>query len=279
MIAAFSSIPSSLFAEFLVSLVAMLGGMVVFVGLVMEKIAEHGDDKYSPPFLKPYKRLGKWGWIVLMIGIVLEVGVAGWSASVDWQTRQMAIKNDPLDQPIADVTAIVILDVKGTNLFRPSPDFPRNSYSIISFYETNIYYYGTNGIRADTGLDLAATDARAYPHLVRGNLTSRAPNFYGYALKFERVTMPFGEYNDLTTTNDMIPPTPTVREVITKFKIIQIYIDFIPKNSELFKGYARVFINGIRQDYLISVLKTDKQLSELNPGTQGIFLFATNTIP
>ena len=279
MIAAFSSIPSSLLAEFFVSLVAMIGGIVVFIGLVMEKTAEHRDDKYSPPFLKPSKRLGECGWTVLMVGIVLEVCVACWSANVDWQTRLMAIKNDPLNQPIVDVSAILILDVKGTNLFRPSPDFPRNSNSSISFYETNIYYYGTNGIRAATGLDLAATDARAYPHMVWGHLASPLPNFYGYALKFERITMPFGEYNDLNTTNDMIPQTPTVREVITKFKILQLYIDFIPKNAELFKGYASVFINGVRQNFVISQMTTDKELSELNPGSPGIFLYATNTIP
>jgi hypothetical protein len=127
MIVAFASPSSSLLAEFWVSFVAMLGGIVVFVGLLLEKIAERGNDKHSPPFLKPYNRIGECGWKILMAGIVIEIAVAGISAKVDLETRQMAIKNDPLNQPITSMSASIKLwttVATSTNRTGRPPAFP-----------------------------------------------------------------------------------------------------------------------------------------------------------
>ena len=44
-----------------------------------------------------------------MAGIVIEIGDASWTAFELWETRSIATKNDPLNQPIEDVTALAFL--------------------------------------------------------------------------------------------------------------------------------------------------------------------------
>jgi hypothetical protein len=106
-----ASSPSSL-AEVLVIVFAAAGGIVVFVALLIEKIAEWKSEKH---IVKSCKRLSEWGWWILMAGIAFEIGVAIWSATDAWQIRQMAIRNDPLNQPITSLTARAWLWVRGTN--------------------------------------------------------------------------------------------------------------------------------------------------------------------
>jgi hypothetical protein len=118
-----SSVPP--LSEIITVSVATLGGIIVFVGLLMEKIAERKNDKYSPPFFKPSKRLGESGWYVLMVGIFAEIVIAGVTAIDDWHTRQMAIKNAPENLPIKSMVAEVNLVISETNA--PSSDDDQGS--------------------------------------------------------------------------------------------------------------------------------------------------------
>jgi hypothetical protein len=107
-----TSSPSSL-AEVLVIAFAAIGGIIVFAGLLLEKIAEWKSEKH---IVKPFKRLSEWGWWILMAGIAVEIGVAVWSANDAWQTRQIANSNNPLNQRVADVSADASIIVRGGNL-------------------------------------------------------------------------------------------------------------------------------------------------------------------
>src|ERR1700733_3746266 len=91
---------------------ATVGGIAVFIGLSIEKLAELMNDAFQAPPYKPHKALGELGWAVLMIGILIEIIVGGSTALDEWQTRQMVIKNDPLKQPIVSFTAYVRLVVR-----------------------------------------------------------------------------------------------------------------------------------------------------------------------
>jgi len=58
------------FGEVWVLLIAMIGGIAVFLGLSLEKIAELKNERLVPQFFKPHKKLETLGWIVLMAGIL-----------------------------------------------------------------------------------------------------------------------------------------------------------------------------------------------------------------
>jgi hypothetical protein len=105
---------------------ASVGGVVVFVGLLLEKIAGWKNEKFSPPFFKPHKWLGECGWWILMFGILAEIIVGFALAAKDEieerntasqmaQTRTNVAKLDPLNQPIGLLTARVSLFENGTN--------------------------------------------------------------------------------------------------------------------------------------------------------------------
>lgn len=95
---------------------ASIGGIVVFFGLLLEKIAEWKNEGFSPPFFKPFKCLGEWGWVILMIGIALEIGVGfalAWkdekverqTANQIAETKTNLTKGDLAQKPLFAVTA------------------------------------------------------------------------------------------------------------------------------------------------------------------------------
>ena len=106
---------SSSLTEIVIVSVAAACGIIVFVGLGIEKIADILDSKFLGEY-KAHKSLELAGWCILMFGIIVEIGVAVWSANDAWQTRQAAIKNNPLNQPITYLRADVKLALTGTNL-------------------------------------------------------------------------------------------------------------------------------------------------------------------
>lgn len=89
----FSSTSSLPIGEVSVLIWATIGGILVFVGLAVEKFADWMNDRYLGGTEKPHQSLETTGWCVLMFGIFVEITVAGWSANDAWQTRQMAIRN------------------------------------------------------------------------------------------------------------------------------------------------------------------------------------------
>ena len=99
---------------------AMLGGIIVSFGLVFEKIAEWMDDHFLGGY-KAHKKLGEIGWIILMAGILIEVADAGFAAHDAWQTKQLAKRQDPFNQPIASVSAHLSFMQVGTNHSRLDP--------------------------------------------------------------------------------------------------------------------------------------------------------------
>jgi len=86
-----SSLSSS--SEIKVVLLAAAGGVAVFIGLLLEKIAEARKQKYAPSFFNPLHWLATLGWTILMAGIVIEIADAGWTA-------HEINKNNATNQPI-----------------------------------------------------------------------------------------------------------------------------------------------------------------------------------
>lgn len=76
---------------------AGIGGIAVFAGLLLEKVAEIKKEKYSPPFFNPLHWLSTVGWLLLMAGIAWEIGDALVTAHEIRKAQQMA---DWINQPI-----------------------------------------------------------------------------------------------------------------------------------------------------------------------------------
>jgi hypothetical protein len=96
--------------------IAASGGVFVFAGLLMERFSEKDWHKNLSDFRRSKSRM-VWGEWIVIAGIVMEIFVAGWTAVEEWQTRQIAISNDPLNQPIKSMTVEAVFLIKGTNFF------------------------------------------------------------------------------------------------------------------------------------------------------------------
>lgn len=95
-------------------LAASIGGVIVLVGLWMEKGVE--KDSKNIGVFKRRKWMAKWGWRVLMFGIAAEV-VLGFALACKDEIEE--VKNDPLKRPITSISAIATFRIKGD--FSPPP--------------------------------------------------------------------------------------------------------------------------------------------------------------
>jgi hypothetical protein len=75
----------------------------------MEKISDWMNEKFLAPPYKPHKMLGEWGWILLMIGIFVEIADAGMTAIDAWQAN-------PLNRPISSVYAVASFEVESNSV-------------------------------------------------------------------------------------------------------------------------------------------------------------------
>jgi hypothetical protein len=147
---------SWLVGELLISVVAMLGGMMVFRGLWIEKKADKEVFLNVDDF-RSSKLKSKRGWNMLMLGIVVETAVAGVFAARDgWEIRQIKIneaKNDPLNQPILDIFATVQFRVNEAN-FSELPPFgnPRRAADLWLMQPPSANIIALNGGRLNERL-------------------------------------------------------------------------------------------------------------------------------
>ena len=114
----------------LIPLIASVGGIIVFLGLWIEKEGDEKNEKFGLSFLKPYKDLEELGWWVLMFGIAAEIVTAGFLAG--WEEFKDS-RNNPLNQPIRSVTASVDVFVEGTNGLSFNFEEPFRASALLSF--------------------------------------------------------------------------------------------------------------------------------------------------
>jgi hypothetical protein len=231
---AFLSPPSSLSeGEVAVLFWAVVGGFIVFGGLAIEKFADWLNERFLAPPLKPHSNLEFIGWCILMFGIAIEIGVAGWSANDAWQTRQMAIKNDPLNQPIASATARVFLIESGTNTTGFNPNMPNFTFAgFVRLYLVSSKQ-PTNGIRLI---------CKTFNNFIGGNGGySSGPNNY-WELEYGQDVNPVSEYG--------FGPLPNVRAANACDEVF-LSAPFIPPNTEVLGGHVTVTINSVVREFEI----------------------------
>jgi hypothetical protein len=260
--ASLNSSPSSSWLAWLIliAVFACVGGVLVFVGLLLEKVFEKKSYLNMVDFwcCKSWREIG---WKILMVGIFVEIVSAGaFAIRGEIENRQNA-KNNPLKQPVSQVYAILRFEINATNFDIKKPVSLDSSWMSVGDY------------------GFSAKEARWFEHL--DDIYTRHVKYYGIALKFEQNTLPSWEWNDIYSTNpyDFFAPTMTVTDAISKTTVLRGYVDFIPKNTEVLKCSVQVFFNGYKRDFRMTSNCISGQYSEWNPDKPGIFLDATNSIP
>ena len=282
---------SSSLTEFLVISFAALGGIIVLVGLLMEKFWEKKLYRNISDFWRS-KSVREWGEWLVIIGIIVEIGVAVWSALDAWDKIQMAIKNDPLNQPVSDISASMIIKLKGANFI----EGPREGSglairgSLINF-----------GVRSGTshpwikpggtfGFFTVTNFGGGYATIVDGNivdiLTSSgfATSEFGVldSSGFQHVQYPqennhgyilyFHKHPDAQNSR---PNHLTAKELLMNTTWLDIWCDFMPTNAEVISGSAEIIINGgLHLEF--QILPKKGQVAVAGVNEWGFALVATN---
>jgi len=229
---------------FWVIVFAASGGVLVFVGLLMERFSEKDWNKNVSDFrrCKAKKICGEW---FVIAGIVVEIGVGIFSAIDAWE-------NEPQNRPIREMSVLVSFRVKGGDfkeIDEKSVTHGRSSWvAFLMLCETN----------------------EQPSSLMPGNLV--AENFSGgylssspdsdrlYSLRF-----------NLESVGPLLQKQIHVKE-IDKIKKLIITTMFLPKNVEVVGGNATLVVNSEVWKYF-AILPSDA------PIINGINVPTDNLLP
>lgn len=167
-----------------------------------------------------------------MIGILIEVIVAGGTAIEDLQTRQIANKNDPINGKISDVSAVVYFVVKGGGVL----DMPQKGdrAGMMLLCKTTQIASSLPGLFAD--------------NFNRGWGVSNDPNTNSsdtraYSLRFQT--------DGMTAMQVGSGQTWQVKEIFD-VKYLWMTFSFLTNNAEILGGTASVVVNGsVRREFVI----------------------------
>ena len=109
-----------------------LGGMIVFLGLWVEKEADEEAKRCVSIFAKAIRLIGlksEIGWFILMLGISFEI-MFGIALAIREGCAE--ISNNPKSQPITSVRANAVFFVRGTNLWNQIDPVKDNHFVTLS---------------------------------------------------------------------------------------------------------------------------------------------------
>ena len=252
----------SIFAEVVI---AAIGGVIVVLGLLGELIGEKDWYKNTSHF-KKIKQIKKGGEWAVILGVSIEVLVAGYTAFNEQKLRQIAIKNDPLKQPVSQISAVLSLVVNATNV---------DVHSGISL--------DTSWLNFES-FSLRAKNARWFEH--RDNIWARHVAYYTISIKYEFENLPNLVPNDIDNTNiseEMLNQNITVTNTLSALNSVETYVGFLSKNAHVIKGKCIIYINGFRKDIYFNSNSISTNFYEYNPDRSGLYLsttnFTRNTLP
>ena len=235
---------------------ASIGGMVVWMGLWIEKEAD--DDAKKEEHLSEFIRIkAKLGWRTLMIGITIEIVTGSGLATFDIVN---GAQNDPLNQPVSTISAFAQINVAGTNLFDTTTAHIGNqNRGFVSLMGLNLSgIQPTNGTRSELGFEtLVSMDF--FPMLSAASV----PTNCLYIMHFESE---FGPTTAIKTAKE-----------IDRVNFLRIAPLFLKTNSEILGGKVSLVINSsVKREFRI-VPQNDFNNSQ-NP-FMGVVVIATNSGP
>jgi hypothetical protein len=211
---------------------ACIGGVIVLVGLLMETLA----DKKWFGTLKSFRRCesikhcGEWA---VILGVLIEVVVAGWSAKDEWQTRQIAIKDSPLNQPIKSIQVHVFLEIAGTNFIQYA--LSKSAAEKLSMFEI----INKNGEIAVLGCDAYSSEP-----WVESQNRNDPPNERFFSFTFSWPTSSWWAAMPIGPTNWMTEYNVSTLQLINDFKSAHISFIALASDFEIKKSSCEMIING-----------------------------------
>jgi hypothetical protein len=200
----------------LIPLLASLGGEIVFLGLWIENEAD--DEAKKEEHLPAGLRLkAKWGWWILMVGILLEIVTGAGLAAFDvYENAQM----DPLNHPIATGSATVSLVLSG---------------------ETNLETVGRSSIagQSSTNRILAISFCRLDQVTTGLNLNSHVL----LCSRWEHPQLNFWSFKFDSGTATYFAGDTWVRDV-KKWNVTKLYIPFLHSGTEIVGGRLVLTVNA-----------------------------------
>lgn len=248
--------------ELFFSVMAALGGIIVFWGLWIEKKA---DKKWYPNVddFRSFKREAERGWKILMIGIIVEIVVGVWFAVRDgWEIRQInanAVKSEPLNQRIFAFSAYAKLIVRPLEPVNDFETLPKNPWALNwSFKRTDV----SNG--AQTVMYLGQSRRMATGDIGRTQIASESifkSAAIGMDGQFLRFDIHFGFDSD-DFSNDSLTPN--------EFDAIDL---LVPIHCEIISGEVEMSIdNGLVRKTFQIPKQTTIQQAATSVATNGTFV-------
>lgn len=236
----------------------------MFIGLWMEGAP---DEKSYTDF--HHFRRAKRGWVILMLGISMEVIVAaalaikeGWDAT---QTAKVIAENDPLSKPVSSIVANMHLRLKPMS--RSDAPAEAQSATMIEFLEEGMGRRTMNLGRFGVLYAHSVT-----PFEQTGN------EIHNAGLVIELRVSPFNETGFVGSVIENSQPI-TPRLFMDRIRAIRCYLTFIKKDSKILDGTAEVLINGtFRKEFQIYSQKSFKELSDWRTNGNGSYFYATNSL-
>ena len=205
----------------------------MFVGLLLEKIADAKKEKYAPPFFKPLHWLSILGWIILMGGIVVEIADACWTAH-----EINNAKNAPRNAPISDMSATAILLIKGTD-FNALTNWDARWIARMTLCEKDI----------TSGLELSMLTSQRFDILSADNFLKDEPLFVVGPKSLDVATpcgIRFRSFNFRA-----LHGRETQVKAIDDVNLLRMDINFLPQRIEIAGGSVELVVNNIQKRFLI----------------------------
>jgi hypothetical protein len=245
------------------SLAASIGGMFVFWGLWKEKMADKKEYIDVEDF-RSSKLKAKRGWIILMIGISIEIltgaVLTGYSVWENVQTTSQMAKNDPRNQPISVLSAFANFVVKGTNENR-TPEMVKWQTGMVAILM--LYESGDSKTSSSSPFDLLEADG-----FLLGN-NGHFPDARMYFMKFQQ---------NLFAASSNIGRGKMTAKKIDDVKFVGVGLNFLPPGAEILDGSVEIIVNSSLSK-VFQILPQKDSDPEDGKFARPYWIFATNTLP
>jgi hypothetical protein len=208
----------------LVPALASTGGMIVFLGLWIEKEAE--EEKSRTEHLgSPIKSKEGFGWTVLMVGIVVEIATACGLAFYDVHEQQrFSDASNPLNKLVTDLAAEAYFEVRGDKVADVSP------YKVppLKMGIAELWLSETNGL--GTIFPILYADNFGRMHGILSDDTR------GYSLRFHE--------NGMAAMFAQTRGNAWAVSKITTVRFLWMSFSFLTNNADIASGTVFLVING-----------------------------------
>jgi hypothetical protein len=246
--------------------IACVGGMLVFLGLWIEKDADKEEKKYLSTIARAVRLVklkSEIGWCILMAGIVIEIIVAGFTAIGERKTLELARNSDPINQPVNDITADGLFFTRGTNLIGPQ------SYTVVDPYGVGFIDVKVKNAQCCAG---GIAKFTMTSHRYTSMMLPSAGTASQYMSSFEvdpeiRIVMR-GDLHDMTAS-----------EALDNIYALNVVLSGIPLNARDIDGLITVQLNHTPKLQKRFDLRGAQMQWSITGNSQTVSFVVTNAIP